>query len=234
MAPLLILFGCGLGMSLAFTPLVRRLSARCGLVDRPDGMRKMHARATPVAGGLAVLLAVALTLGAALLVPGPWEPLLAGQAADLLWLLVASVMICGMGMLDDLGYLRGRHKLAGQVLTAGVLVGSGLVVEHIQVFGHSLDLGIFAVPFTVLLLLGAINSLNLMDGMDGLLSTVGLIITLGMAAIAAFGGRWEAAAVAVTMAGALLGFLRYNYPPASIFLGDTGSMLIGLVVGVLA
>src|SRR5439155_8367461 len=84
------------------------------------------------------------------------------------------------------------------------------------------------------LLLGAINSLNLIDGMDGLLGSVGLILSLALAVMAALAGHWGAAAVAVALAGALLGFLPFNLPPASVFLGDSGSMLVGLVLGTLA
>jgi UDP-GlcNAc:undecaprenyl-phosphate GlcNAc-1-phosphate transferase len=102
------------------------------------------------------------------------------------------------------------------------------------VFSWEIDLGLLAVPFTVFLLLGAINSLNLLDGMDGLLASIGLILCLAMGTMAALGERWPAACVALALAGALLGFLRYNFPPATIFLGDSGSMLIGLVIGVLA
>src|SRR5437868_2212657 len=91
-----------------------------------------------------------------------------------------------------------------------------------------------AVPVTLFLLLGAIGSLNLIDGMDGLLSTVGVLVSLAVAGMAVMGGHWLAACAAVALAGALLGFLRYNFPPATIFLGDSGSMLIGLVLGVLA
>src|SRR5439155_5894298 len=103
-----------------------------------------------------------------------------------------------------------------------------------RIFDWHVELGLLAVPFTLFWLLGAINSLNLIDGMDGLLSSVGLIVTLAMAAMAVLGEQWMAACVAVALAGALLGFLRYNFPPASIFLGDSGSMLIGLVIGALA
>src|SRR5262249_41151655 len=96
------------------------------------------------------------------------------------------------------------------------------------------ELGVLAVPFTAFWLLGAINSLNLLDGMDGLLGSIGLIVCLTLAALAAVHGHWAAAAVAVGLARRLLGLLRYNYPPASLFLGDSGSMLVGLTIGVLA
>jgi UDP-GlcNAc:undecaprenyl-phosphate GlcNAc-1-phosphate transferase len=107
-------------------------------------------------------------------------------------------------------------------------------VKEIRLFGSVFDLGPLAIPFTCLWLLGAINSLNLIDGMDGLLGSVGLILCGALAAMAVLNGRAAEACVAMAMAGALLGFLRYNLPPASVFLGDAGSMLIGLVVGTLA
>jgi UDP-GlcNAc:undecaprenyl-phosphate GlcNAc-1-phosphate transferase len=203
-------------------------------VDRPDGRRKIHGRAVPLAGGLAILAATSLTLGVALLVPHYLQDALREQAPLLLGLFLAVVIICAVGVADDLGKLRGRHKLLGQTLAVGVLICSGVLVQHIQVFGWRVDLGLLAVPFTAFLLLGAINSLNLIDGMDGLLGTLAGIICLALAAMAALAGHWAMAAVATALAGGLLGFLRYNLPPASIFLGDSGSMLIGLVVGTLA
>jgi UDP-GlcNAc:undecaprenyl-phosphate GlcNAc-1-phosphate transferase len=230
----LILFTSSMLLCLGLTPLVRLLALHSGLVDRPDGIRKIHSRPTPVAGGLAVLLAMILTLSGAVIVQHPDQDIIVGQLSELGWLLAAALVICSVGVLDDYGCLRGRHKLLGQVAACAMLVGSGLLVRRISFFDLSVDLGILAGPVTILILLGAINSLNLLDGIDGLLSTVGLIVTLGMGMMALLGEHWPTAALAFAMAGALLGFLGYNFPPASIFLGDTGSMLIGLVVGVLA
>jgi UDP-GlcNAc:undecaprenyl-phosphate/decaprenyl-phosphate GlcNAc-1-phosphate transferase len=113
-------------------------------------------------------------------------------------------------------------------------MSSGVWVSTVRVFGWHIELGLLAGPFTAFWLLGAINALNLLDGMDGLLACVGLILSLAMAVIAAVGGHWVAACLAVALTGAILGFLRYNFPPARIFLGDSGSMLIGLVLGTLA
>jgi len=153
---------------------------------------------------------------------------------DLVGLGLASLLICVLGVADDFHCLRGRHKLLGQVFAAGLVIAFGVDIQQIRLFGWTVDLGLLAVPFTLFLLLGAINSLNLIDGMDGLLSTVGVLVSLSLAGMALLGGHWLAACVAVALAGALLGFLRYNFPPATIFLGDSGSMLIGLVLGVLA
>lgn len=234
MTTLLLILGLSLGVCLVLTPLVRVLAARCGLVDRPDGRRKTHARATPVAGGLAVLLSCGSALAVALIAPTALQDDLAGQRTSLLGLLLAAVVICVVGLVDDYRGLRGLHKLLGQLAAVGVVMSFGLVVRNVRLFGINFDLGPLAIPFTAFWLLGAINSLNLIDGMDGLLSSVGLIVSLALAAMAVLAGQWAAACIAVALAGALLGFLRYNFPPASIFLGDCGSMLVGLVVGVLA
>src|SRR5205085_2901248 len=115
-----------------------------------------------------------------------------------------------------------------------IVMGFGLQIKSIGLLGMHVDLGLLAAPFTVFWLLGAINSLNLIDGMDGLLGSIGVIVTLSMAVMALLVGQWLAACVAAALAGALLGFLCFNFPPAAIFMGDCGSMLVGLVVGVLA
>jgi UDP-GlcNAc:undecaprenyl-phosphate GlcNAc-1-phosphate transferase len=221
-------------LCLGLTPLARRWAARYGLVDRPDGHRKIHGRAVPVAGGLAILLSVVVAVGVALLIPSPVQNPLGEYVGQLLGLLLAALVICAVGIADDLRGLRGRHKLAGQLVAIGILLAFGVVVERIQLFGWLIELGPLAVPLTVFWLLGAMNSLNLIDGMDGFLSTVGLICTLALAVLAVMHEQWGAACTALALAGALLGFLHYNFPPASIFLGDSGSMLIGLVVGVVA
>jgi UDP-GlcNAc:undecaprenyl-phosphate GlcNAc-1-phosphate transferase len=237
MLALLSIFAVSLALSLALTPLIRTLAIRVRLVDKPDGRRKMHDFPVAVAGGMILLIsmtaALALVLFATGALPGPGETG-SFRPWDLLGLLLASLLICGLGVADDYHYLRGRHKLLGQVFAAGIVIAFGVEFQSINLFGQPIDLGIFAVPFALFLLLGAINSLNLIDGMDGLLSTVGVIVSLSLAGMALMGGHWLAACVAVALAGALIGFLRYNFPPASIFLGDSGSMLIGLVLGVLA
>jgi UDP-GlcNAc:undecaprenyl-phosphate GlcNAc-1-phosphate transferase len=234
MTPLLLCLTGSCALCLVLTPLARRLARRCGLVDRPDGRRKIQAAPIPLAGGLAVFASAVAALGGSLAFPGPLRDQFVHEAAGLLGLLGASVAICAVGLADDRGLLRGRHKFLGQVLAVAILLGSGVVVRQVRLFNWGIDLGLLALPFTAFLLLGAINSLNLLDGMDGLLSSVGVIVSLALAVMAALGGHWPAAAVALALAGALLGFLRYNLPPATAYLGDCGSMLVGLVLGTLA
>jgi UDP-GlcNAc:undecaprenyl-phosphate GlcNAc-1-phosphate transferase len=235
MLTLLALFALSLGFSVLLTPLVRGLASRCGLTDKPDGRRKLHGQDIPVAGGIAVLLASLTTLSLMLITGfGAWNEEFGRQATQWLGLALASILIAGVGVIDDWGRLRGRHKVVGQILAIAVVIATGLVVRNVRIAGFELNLGMMSIPFTALFLLGAINSLNLLDGMDGLLSTVAMIVTLAFTGIAIMEGKWATACVAVTVAGSLLGFLRYNFPPATIYLGDTGSMLIGLVIGSLA
>lgn len=230
---LLAIAACSLLVSLAVVPLARSLARHVGLVDRPDGRRKLHQRIVPVAGGVAILASSLLVLFgvfASSFEAADWF----ANNTQLLGLLPGAILICFVGVLDDRVGLRGRYKLAGQVFAVGVVMAFGLRVDAVHLFAWRVELGWFAIPFTLFWLLGAINSLNLLDGMDGLLGTVGTIVCLAIAVLAALHGHWAEAAVAATLAGALLGFLRYNLPPATIFLGDAGSMLIGLVIGVLA
>jgi UDP-GlcNAc:undecaprenyl-phosphate GlcNAc-1-phosphate transferase len=234
MATFILVATVSFGVCLVLTPAVRSLAARVGLVDRPDHHRKVHARATPVAGGIAILPAVTLALLVGLSAPGPLRGALAAESGELTGLLAAGLISCAVGLIDDRVSLRGRYKLLGQAMAAAVLMAGGVMVHRIRLFGWGIDLGLLAAPFTLLWLLGVINSLNLIDGMDGLLSSVGLIVTVALGVMALLGEHWVAACVACALAGALLAFLGYNFPPASIFLGDSGSMLIGLIVGTLA
>lgn len=222
-------------LCLGLVPLARALAQRFGLVDQPDGHRKMHKLPIPVSGGLAVLSAVVATLGLMLLLPeNPITDSLRDHGAPILGLLLGSLVIAVVGIADDLRWLRGRHKLVGQIVAAGIVVSFSGGIQTVYLFGNGFDLGWFGVAFTIFFLVGTINSLNLIDGIDGLLGSVGVILSLSLAAMACLAGHWWAAAIALALAGALFGFLRYNLLSASIFLGDSGSMLVGLVLGTLA
>lgn len=224
-------------LSLIATPIFRMLALRWGLVDKPDGHRKLHENRTAVSGGVPVFLTAVVGVVVALIVPNRWQPTLLADLPFVCGLLAATSLIVLVGLVDDARGMRGRQKLLGQIIAAGILVGFGLEVENISVFGFDLSLGAMSIPFTMFWLLGAVNAFNLIDGVDGLASSLGLIISLalaGMAAIHMNGANGAYAIFAVALAGSLAGFLVYNFPPARIFLGDSGSMLIGLVLGALA
>ncbi|MFV2069604.1 MAG: undecaprenyl/decaprenyl-phosphate alpha-N-acetylglucosaminyl 1-phosphate transferase, partial [Pirellulales bacterium] len=147
--------------SLLLTPLVRRIALQLDLVDRPDAQRKLHTRAIPLGGGIAVFLAFTLSLVTVVAVSISQRLDLVENSRFLVAIVAAGMMICALGILDDRFNLRGRHKLVGQCVAASLLIVSGVWIDRIQVFGITLDLGLLAVPFTLFWLLGAVNSLNL-------------------------------------------------------------------------
>ncbi len=150
-------------------------------------------------------------------------------------LLAASVVIVVVGICDDRWGLRGRHKLFGQFLAAAIMIPSGILIKQIEIFGLTVEFGDLASLVTLFWILGAVNALNLIDGVDGLASTTGLILSLSIAAVAyVIGGRSDGMLISLMISGSLAGFLIYNSPPARMFLGDSGSMLIGLVLGCVA
>lgn len=215
--------------SLALTAVVRAAAGRWGIVDHPDGGRKIHPRPVPLWGGLAVYAAVVLGLAATVLGGGGGEEFAVLCAA---WMLAAG-FVCLVGSVDDRFDMPPRVKLLLQTVSVLPIILMGYYVDRIVAFGHPIELGWLGVPLTVLWLLGCINALNLIDGMDGLASIVGLSTAAMLGVIAVGEGHPHVAALAFVLAASLAGFLVYNLPPASIFLGDSGSMVIGLSVGLL-
>lgn len=229
------------GLSLWLTSVVKQLAFRWELVDEPDGRRKTHQGTIPLGGGLAIAASILFALAVhAFLFPkiadayderGPFQ----GNARFLFGLFLSSGVLAFVGVLDDRFGLRGRQKLFGQLVAVVVLLlVSGMSIAKLGLFGAEFELGIVAIPFTIFWLLGAVNALNLMDGIDGLAATIGATAAFALAGMCLIGDRQVDAVLALALGGALLGFLRHNMPPASIFLGDTGSMLIGFLLGALA
>ena len=221
-------------LSLTMTSTLRAAAPRLGLLDRPDNRRKLHKKPVAVGGGVAVLASTVLVIVGLLYVPNPWRHRLEAAVPWLIPLLVASLIIVAVGLIDDRLRLNGRYKLLGQLGAALVLTFGGQIIERVHVFGLDIDLGLLAIPFTVFWLLGAINSVNLLDGIDGLATMLGFILVTTISVMAFLNHHPGIPIVGLVFASSLLGFLVFNFPPATIFLGDAGSMLIGLVVGALA
>lgn len=224
---------------LALVPCLGFGATAIGLVDRPDSTRKLHARPIPLVGGLAIFLATALVvwLGVAYLehwlAPDARQPLRFSDKH--LGLLTGGALILLVGVVDDRYKLRGRYKFLGQIVVATHLIACGYFFEQVRVGPYLLEFGVFAVLVVYFWILGAINSVNLLDGADGFAGTLGFVVSLSLAVMAFFGKETAIEAViAAALAGAIAGFLWFNLPPARIYLGDGGSMLIGLAVGALA
>ncbi len=204
------------------TPLARAVTHRIGPIDQPK-RRQIHGKPISLGGGVAIWLALFGGLAICRLGPTPTTIWFAEHGLFLPGLLFASLVILAVGLVDDFRGLRYPHKLVGQLVAVGLVMASGVTVQRIQFFDWEWELGSLGWLFTAFWLLGCIHSLNLLDRMDGLLCCVAVIISLALAAMATLGGQDGAACVAAALAGALLGFLRYNFPPATIVLRGSGS-----------
>lgn len=221
-------------VSYTLSNFVGVIAPQWGLVDRPDGHHKSHKREVALGGGLAVFLGASITFAVEFFSSQRLQKLLEKDDPFLGGLLLACAWIVCLGLWDDRFGMKGRYKLVGQLIATLIVIGSGLQIERFVVFDYRVELGYLSVPFTVFWLLGAINSLNLLDGIDGLATTIGIILCATISVIAVAFSQPAVAVVAAVFVGSLMGFLPYNFPPAKMFLGDAGSMLIGLVVGSLA
>ena len=228
LAPYVLTFVFALLFTLVLTPIVREVNRRIGMVDKPDP-RRINKVPIPRGGGLGLFLGVNLALWFAYLVLG--DTVLGTTAGDTPILFGLSAALVALGYADDKFSLNPKVKLLGQLLIAAL-------TWHFTRLGFQdvwpqIPSWLDAV-LTVFWIAGAINAFNLIDGLDGLASGLALIATLGMTGALFFTGRAESTFFYFAFMGALLGFLRYNYNPASVFLGDSGSMYIGYSLSVLA
>ena len=228
-------------VSFVLTPVVRRLAIRFGAIDRPD-VRRVNKRPIPRGGGVAVAIAfVAVTLG--LLGLNAIVRFVAVPASvdmgELVGLLLGGAIATVIGVIDDGLDLRARWQFLGQLGLALFAIALGYVVDFIANpvgpgqlrFGGAVSVG-----FTILWIAGMINSINFIDGLDGLSSGIGLIaaVTLGLISLTPQVGQPFIALLCFTLAGALLGFLRWNFHPAAIFAGTSGVMFLGYTLAVLS
>ena len=229
-----------------------------GLVDNPDTTRKLHRTAIPLVGGIsfftAVLIAVPLILFFGQQNPEffatgdtwingliPWElPTVSighirrVDAIELCGLVLAAVFLLGVGVLDDWKGIRGRHKLIGQIVAATILMLFGYQFESVSFAGINIKFGVFAGILIYMWVLAAINSVNLLDGADGIATTIGIIMSGSLGVMMLFQGKGIDAVIMFSITGALIGFLKFNFPPAKVYLGDAGSMLIGFLLAAMA
>ncbi|MEO1994359.1 MAG: MraY family glycosyltransferase, partial [Planctomycetaceae bacterium] len=219
--------------SFGLTACARKLAPLVGLMDQPDAGRKSHRQPTPLLGGAAIYLALLLTWGLAaqwasaqLMTPRMWRLSM--------FLMISAGAFCLVGLWDDRRPMRARTKLALQILACLPFVIWGRSVESIHLLGIQMHLGVFGTLFTVFWLVGCVNAINLADGLDGLAGTIGLIVCVAVSVHATMLGDVQLAVLPLLIAAGLTGFLLHNWPPARIFLGDSGSLMIGFLVGALA
>ncbi len=216
-------------LSLLVTPCVREIFLRLGVVDHPDEVRKLHARPIPRVGGVAIALSYVAAF-ALLLVARLKGGIIVWNAIPLIWKLIpAAGLVFVTGLLDDLLKLRPWQKFLGQVGAAVIAYFVGVRVQSIG--GDPIVVWWVSLPVTIIWLVGCSNAVNLLDGIDGLAAGISLVATATMIVAAIFQHNIDLALATVPLAACLLGFLRYNFNPATIFLGDSGSLFIGFLLG---
>lgn len=240
----LCLFATALVVSLLMTPIASKIAWRVGAVDYPD-KRRINLKPTPRMGGIAIFAGIAAMLLARYLgcrylgwnivfTASPRYAVISLPAnIDFTLLAVAFFVIFVTGVIDDVVSLSPRKKFLGQLLAASIAVASGLVIGDVVNPLHSdtlLQVGWLTYPVTIIYLVAYANIFNLIDGLDGLASGIAFIASITLFVLSLLRGQMDAASLAIALAGSTLGFLRYNFHPAQIFLGDCGSLLLGFTL----
>jgi UDP-GlcNAc:undecaprenyl-phosphate GlcNAc-1-phosphate transferase len=212
MTTYILMAASALLMAIGCTPLARKLALAKGILDRPAA-RKIHANPVPLMGGIAIYAAFIVALFV-------WGD--RGYVNEVVGIFVGATLVSLMGIIDDGRGLGSYVKLGGQLLAGGILVYSGV---QVHLFGGWLD-----VVITLLWVVGITNAMNLLDNMDGLSGGIAMIGAVYFTLLAAMSDQYLVGALAAALAGACAGFLVYNWNPAHIFMGDTGSLFIGFLL----
>lgn len=235
------LFLVALLATLLATPLAKCIAQHLGAIDKPDE-RRINKVPIPRMGGIGIALglvaAVAVQVAGTKLLGWPtvFVPHMQLQGVDYKLLTVAVVIVFLTGAIDDVRNLKPRQKLLGQILAACVAAASGLVIGNVAnpFTAELIPIGWLAYPITVVYLVAFTNVINLIDGLDGLAAGITAISCAAMFYLSYEAHQIDAAVLACILAGCCLGFLRYNFNPASIFMGDCGSNMLGFLLGVIA
>ncbi len=221
---ILLTIGVGFAISFAATPIVKSFAQKVGAIDVPRDARRVHDHPIPRMGGMAIFLGFLISVLLFVDISRPVRGILLG-----------AVLIVACGAIDDVVSLNAWIKLAVQVAAAIVAVAHGVVIEvfrnpNIFSENEALVLGALAVPVTVIWIVGITNSVNLIDGLDGLAVGVSTIASTTMFVVALLVSEGNVAVILAALMGACLGFMPYNLNPAKIFMGDAGSLLLGYVL----
>lgn len=214
-------------LSSAFlTPLVKKIAFHVGALDKPDHNRKVHTKTMPRLGGLAVF--ASFIIGYMIFAP---------KTTQMLAVLIGGFVIILVGLMDDIKPLEPRYKLLGQIIAASIAVFYGnFTFSTMRIFGIQFHFGILAYPLTILFMVAIMNAINFTDGLDGLSSGTSTIYFITIAIIGYIMNKLAGLDVILSliMAGSCLGFLVYNFYPARIYIGDSGSMFLGFIISITA
>ena len=219
----LVAFVTALVLAYVLTPSVKKLAIRLGALDKPDA-RKVHKHPIPRMGGLAIyagfMVATLISMHMSL---------------EIIGILLGGTVILIVGIIDDMIQLQAKVKLAGQIVAAAVLVLFGVQIEWLtNPFGDLIYFDYLSIPITIFWVVGLTNTVNLIDGLDGLAAGVSTIAALTILLVALQQNFLVVAVLTAALAGGAVGFLQYNFNPAEIFMGDTGSMFLGYMLAAIS
>ena len=232
----LSIFVIGMVCSLIATPIIRRIAQRRGWFDLPNDKRRVHSRPIPRLGGVAIYASVVVTLASLSLVENLLTDSLRTSRRSLIQVLGTATLVFLFGLYDDFRGSRAALKFAALTVAATVLYFWGISITAVSIpFVGSIKLPpLLAYAFTVIWIVGISNAFNLIDGLDGLAAGAGLFATIVMLIVSFVQGNIGVTVLTLALTGALIGFLRYNFNPASIFLGDCGALFIGFTLAALS
>lgn len=210
-------------LSVFFTPFIKKLAIKIGAIDLPNE-RKVHQQIMPRMGGVAIYLSFVTGF------------ILFSRNIEEGWpILIGGSIIVFVGVLDDKYQLQAKAKLLGQILAALVTVAGGIQMDFITLpLLNRIEFGILAIPISIIWIIGVTNAINLIDGLDGLAAGVSAIILATLSFLAFSMGEVFIGLLSVLLVGSTLGFLTFNFHPAKIFMGDTGSLFLGYMISVLS
>ena len=236
MTTCIVAFLIALFVSIALTRSIIRVAVHLDFVDKPDYVRKFHQNAVPHVGGIGIFIAFFVPVAALFFF---YENFISEQLlhvpTELLGLTTGATIGLAMGFVDDVRGLRKHWKLLLQALAATVAFATGYAISEINIpFVGVIEVGIISYPLTLFWFLGCMNALNFLDGLDGLAAGVSLLVSITLFLVSLIFENRVGMVLSISLAGAILGFLLYNFHPARIFLGDSGSMLLGFLIGALS
>jgi UDP-GlcNAc:undecaprenyl-phosphate/decaprenyl-phosphate GlcNAc-1-phosphate transferase len=225
----IVAFFMSIGIAALVTPAVLRMARKMGLYDSPDGARKIHEDPIPRLGGIAIAAGFAAPLVGLLFYTNTYAIELRVEEGRIIAFFAGFIAILLLGLYDDLRGLGAWSKLTVQCAVGVTLWAGGLSFDSVQFMGESYSFGVASLPMTVVWVAAIVNAMNLIDGLDGLAGGVAFFASVSLFVIAWLDGNPILALFGACLAGAALGFLLYNFEPALIFMGDSGSMVIGYV-----
>ena len=212
-------------VSLLLVPICKKVSIHINAMDIPNE-RKVHKHPMPRLGGLAIYLSFLICY-----------MFFGVITTEMLSIVIASFVIILFGIIDDINPMKARYKLIGQLIAAGIIVFYGnIILKEVYLFDYYISFGGLSPYLTIFFIIACINAINLIDGLDGLASGISTIYFSTIAVIALMTNRIGGLdiTISILMAGATLGFLVFNFPPAKIFMGDTGSQFLGFIIAIIS